>query len=479
MSQTTPHPKKPAGLREALAPIASLKLTVVLFALSTFIVFAGTLAQRYYGIWTVVDDIFRCYLTWIELRFFVPESFGISESVKFPFPGGFLIGAGLLINIVSAHAIRFKVRATGSRRLIGLVVLILGFIVTGMMIRGMFAQDLVATDGSGHVDAFWPVFWRLTRGGAAAVVLWLGCLLLFQKRAGIVLLHGGIILLLVSEVVTGYFAVEGQMRIEEGQSSNYIYHSRFAELSIVDRSDPDQDHVIVIPRKLLKPGSTIDNPQLPFDIRVDSYFENSDVVQLQPGAENPATAGDGLRFIAKDLRVGSGADSNQSIDLPSTYITLLNKGTDEIIDTYLASLLFTIQKQDFPQKITVDDKTYSMYLRFKRTYKPYTLHLIDFKHDVYVGTTKAKNFSSLVRIEDPTHDVIREVNVWMNNPMRYRGETFYQSSFEPGDQVTILQVVDNAGWMMPYLSCMIVGMGLTAHFGQTLLTFLKKRSATA
>ena len=68
-------------------------------------------------------------------------------------PCDFLSGAGLLINIISAHAIRFKVRATGSRRLIGLVVLTLGFIVTGMMIRGMFAQDLVATDGSGHVDA--------------------------------------------------------------------------------------------------------------------------------------------------------------------------------------------------------------------------------------------------------------------------------------------------------------------------------------
>ena len=40
-----------------------------------------------------------------------------------------------------------------------------------------------------------------------------GCALLFKKRAGIVLLHGGIILLLISEFVTGTFAVEGRMRI--------------------------------------------------------------------------------------------------------------------------------------------------------------------------------------------------------------------------------------------------------------------------
>jgi len=31
----------------------------------------------------------------------------------------------------------------------------------------------------------------------------------------------------------------------------------------------------------------------------------------------------------------------------------------------------------------------------------------------------------------------------MNNPLRYHGETFYQSGFKPGDQTTILQIVTN------------------------------------
>ena len=33
----------------------------------------------------------------------------------------------------------------------------------------------------------------------------------------------------------------------------------------------------------------------------------------------------------------------------------------------------------------------------------------------------------------------------MNNPLRYNGETFYQSSYLPGDGGTILQVVRNPG----------------------------------
>jgi hypothetical protein len=35
-----------------------------------------------------------------------------------------------------------------------------------------------------------------------------------------------------------------------------------------------------------------------------------------------------------------------------------------------------------------------MQLRFVRHYKPYTIHLVDFTHDKYVGTGTASNFAS-------------------------------------------------------------------------------------
>ena len=71
----------------------------------------------------------------------------------------------------------------------------------------------------------------------------------------------------------------------------------------------------------------------------------------------------------------------------------------------------------------------------------------------------------------------RVVKIWMNNPLRYGGETFYQASFEKGENLTILQVVRNDGWMLPYLSCMIVGTGLATHFGMNLIGFLRRRKA--
>ena len=43
-----------------------------------------------------------------------------------------------------------------------------------------------------------------------------GCILVFRKRAGIVLLHGGIALIMLSELFTAVAAVESQMDIAEG-----------------------------------------------------------------------------------------------------------------------------------------------------------------------------------------------------------------------------------------------------------------------
>ena len=81
-----------------------------------------------------------------------------------------------------------------------------------------------------------------------------------------------------------------------------------------------------------------------------------------------------------------------------------------------------------------------------------------------------------MRLVDPEKGVDRTVRIWMNNPLRYRGLTFYQSSFLANDAGTVLQVVDNVGWMIPYVSCMIVAAGMTMHFCMGLYGFLRKRA---
>ena len=68
----------------------------------------------------------------------------------------------------------------------------------------------------------------------------------------------------------------------------------------------------------------------------------------------------------------------------------------------------------------------------------------------------------------------REVLIYMNNPLRYAGETYYQADWDKDDHGTVLQVVRNPSWLTPYLSCIMVAGGLVVQFLTHLLGFIRK-----
>ena len=239
--------------------------------------------------------------------------------------------------------------------------------------------------------------------------------------------------------------------------------------------------------------TTISNPELPIDVRVDSYMSNSGMLRPKHVAfrkaegqaipENPATAGLGLTDIVEKMPEVSGVKSDE-VDVPAAYVTFYRKGTDQKLGTYLVSLWYTINPFDREtepkQAVTVDNVATDVALRYKRYYKPYSLYLREFKFDRYTGTQQAKNYSSDLTLIDPERGQHRDVRVSMNEPLRFRGETFYQSSFEKGEKITVLQVVRNPGWLLPYLACVLVSVGLLFHFVLGLsqyMTRLKKRIA--
>jgi len=128
-----------------------------------------------------------------------------------------------------------------------------------------------------------------------------------------------------------------------------------------------------------------------------------------------------------------------------------------------------------PQKFEVAGHTYEMALRPVRYNRPYSITLLEFKHDIYPGTDIPSNFSSKIHLRDPARGEDRDVLIRMNAPLRYGGETFYQASFEEGDQVSILQVVRNPAAITPYVACSLVAAGLITQFLMHLIGFARKR----
>jgi hypothetical protein len=402
-------------VKKVLTPLASLRMTVVLFALALVMVFAGTLAEVDNGLQTVLQKYFRSYtITRIPLDMFTHRWFHMPGSI--PFPGGWLIGGALMLNLLAAHLVRFKLS------------------------------------------------WR---------------------RTGIILLHAGILVLFVGEFVAGIKQVEGRMTVREGEAVAYVEHPDYTELAIIDTSDPKADKVVAIPGSIVRKGGTISDPQLPFDIEVVKYMTNSDypAEAKDAGAANPANAGDGATLVTRELPENRGTEG--AIDFASAYLTFRDKQTHESLGTYLVTMWFSgsilpkADLPDLPQHVRHDGKRYDVYLRFKRSYKPYSLYLYKFDHDKYPGTTIPKNYASKVHVVDPQGKDDRDpVDISMNAPLRYAGETYYQADFlREGRRGTILQVVRNPGWQLPYWACGMVAVGMLIHFGMGLVGFLQRRAA--
>lgn len=100
---------------------------------------------------------------------------------------------------------------------------------------------------------------------------------------------------------------------------------------------------------------------------------------------------------------------------------------------------------------------------------PFSVHLVDFDKQTYPGTNEARAYHSDVMIEDGT--LQWPARIEMNEPLRYRGYTFYQSSYTmtpDGRERTVLSVVQNKGWLAPYLASFIIFCGLCIHLSQRL-----------
>ena len=370
----------------------SVKLAVVLLALGLVLVFWGTIAQVKLGLFQAQDEFFRSLFIYWRPG---------DSNLRIPiFPGGYLVGGLLLINLFTAHLRYYK-----------------------------------------------PGF----------------------KRLGIAMIHLGVVLLLLGQFATDMLSVESHMRIREGSSSNYSESGSRWELAVIDTSDAKEDKVIAIPASLLAPGRELANPEMPFKLRPTKYYSNSMLSETNESssfelvrAENTAGMQIWWRSLPRETRMNFR-------DIPS--------GLVELIDPEGKSRPILVSGHfNRAQTATIGGKEWKLVMRPERYYKPYQLHLIDFRFDRYAGTEKAKNFSSRVRLVHPGTSEDRELTIRMNEPLRYDGKTFFQSSFDEVDEKgTVLQVVDNPGWLTPYFACVLVALGMTWQFLTHLIGFAAKR----
>ncbi len=385
-------------LRKFVDLITSLKLTIVCLAAGMVLIFAGTIAQVHLGIHEAQQRYFQSLFVW-----WPPESRGFKIPV---FPGGHLIGAVLLVNLIAAHAKRFR----------------------------------------------WA--WQ---------------------KLGIHLTHAGLIIMLAGGLFTDLFAVESHMRLSQGDTKNYSEDPRLMELAVIDMTDPEFDQVTAIPEALLRRKRTIEHASLPFQVLVKNFFQNSQLQMLSEvtnGAQPIANQGPGAQIVVKSIPRATGVDDRDivTVAIEIMPIDFATGAAAPSLGTWLVS-----DALGAPQTFSYVGRTWQLVMRSARYYKPFSVTLQKFTHERYAGTEIPKNFASRITLIDPERTVDRDVLIYMNHPLRYRGETFYQAGFQQDDSASILQVVHNPSFIAPYIACVIVAAGLLVQFGYHLVGFSRRR----
>jgi hypothetical protein len=325
------------------------------------------------------------------------------------------------------------------------------------------------------------------------------------KKIGIQLAHSGVILLLVGQLATDMLAHESQMHLVEGQTKTYAESARRFELAFTCDSGTADEEVIAIPGQALEKGGEIQNKNLPFTIRVKSYWENSEPTFRAPMVKNGpplTTNGVGASF---DFQPSPETKSMDEKNVPTALIEIIGangslgdwvvsdwSADDEMVEGLKANYSQMVgpemaqkiaDRMSSPQTIEADGRKFTFALRPERVYFPFSLQLLKATHTIYAGTDIPKDFRSRVHLRNAKTGEDREVEISMNHPLRYAGLTFYQYQMDAGQAAreagrvpsSVLQVVHNPSWLTPYIGCALVALGLTTQFMFHLVGFLSKR----
>ena len=402
-----------------LLPLASLRLTIALLSLSMILIFVATLEQVRIGIRGALAEYFESfYGIW-----YYPEKFWggeILQDIPLPIPGGYLLGGLLIINLTAAYIVRFQ--------------------------------------------------WTL-------------------KKGGIQLIHLGIILLLIGQLTTQAIQEESRMQINKGEKSNYIERFHGVELVIRDVTDPAQEKVITVPQELLQKGGSHSDKAMPFSVNVLHFGVNCDFDFAT--AEKPRSP------MAEIVNRGVGQSANLNLtpkdeDFSSDALNfgyviyeLMDKGkslgkwmsiSHPAGNQVWSQISPKLSDMGF-QSIRHNGKLWGVALRQEREYLPFSIELLDIENEFYQGTEIPYNFESDINLHLEDNQTRRAL-VYMNTPLRHGGKTFYQYQMNDSANYSVFQVISNPSWLVPYIACVLVSIGMLWQFSFHLIRFLRKNSQT-
>ena len=304
-----------------------------------------------------------------------------------------------------------------------------------------------------------------------AVNLLVGGMLRLRRgtaTVGVLIVHVGIAMLLLSGFIKMYHSEDGAVQLYEGQQKDVFRSYYDWEIAIHEDLGEGRTRVHVAPQEAFLPeakdGVTLTSPALPFDLELSGWMVNANVLPKGPRFEVDVPVVDGafLRELDRDKE----AERN----LAGVYATVV-----EADGTRQEGILWGVQMA--PWTVTVDGKRYGIDLRHEEFPMPFAVRLDKFTKEDHGRISMARSFSSDVTVFEA--GTSRAVEISMNEPLRDGGLVLYQASWgpqgaRPGDRLfSVLAVVRNPADQYPLYGCIVISIGLVFHFGRKLLRYIR------
>jgi hypothetical protein len=306
---------------------------------------------------------------------------------------------------------------------------------------------------------------------AAFGVALLGAMLRVRKtwnRAGILIAHVGVVVMLVSSGITFHFSDRGHMQLFPAQQSDEFASYHDWNIEIGKPASGATLHLIpdTLFRNLDRGGPrTFESADLPFDLVVGRFAVNGVPVPPRAPIGGDAPVVDGYRLASLP------PEKEAELNTPGVYVSVKDKAGGETTE----GILWGLDAE--PLTVKSGDTYYTIGLERKRFRVPFTVYLDEFKADFHPGTAMASAYEAHITKKEGGKE--EKIRIWMNHPLRDRGYTFFQASYGPpnagpGDTLyTVFEVVRNPADQGPLVACIIVGAGLLIHFTRTLVGHMR------
>lgn len=310
--------------------------------------------------------------------------------------------------------------------------------------------------------------------GLLTVNLVLGAIIRAPKhwrQPGMLIAHGGILMLVAAAVVTWKGSIGGHMTLFEKESSSNFDDYYAWEIAITELGRPEGARTFTITHDQLEgmdeaETRTFTSKELPFTLTLSDWMPNANPRQLAPMLQE--TGFDGVHMEPMPLS----KEAEQNLAGVTAKVTPTDGSAAQT--NYLWGF------STGPWVVNAGGKQYGLLLRHLRYPVPFQITLDKFIRDLHPRTTMASNFESVVTKTEGNSS--RKVNIRMNEPLRYKGYTFFQASWgppnaKPGEPLySTFAVVKNPSDQWPKYACYVIGIGLLIHFSQKLGGYIRAQN---